>query len=129
MEDQGFLTNSAGMRHSLLCATPLLAAVLGVWTRLSFATPTLHNGIDPVVRIVSQQQQQQRGAQALCLSPAYRRLSPSVRTSAIAKRDGIYVQHLSRNIRLHYYILTVCIPQEIPLGQDREAICSFLFPR
>ncbi|CAF9940028.1 hypothetical protein IMSHALPRED_001725 [Imshaugia aleurites] len=46
------------MRHWFLHVTPLLAALLGVWTPLSFARQTLRNRIDPVVGIVSQQQQQ-----------------------------------------------------------------------
>lgn len=135
MEDQGFPANSARMRHWLLRAAPLLAALLGIWAPLSFATPRLRSSIDPAIPIVSQQQQQQQqsGPQALSLSPAYRRSSPSVTPTAIGKRDGIHIQELSSSFLLHYHVFTVSILYRSPrhktsLQETSEATCSFVFP-
>lgn len=97
------------MRHWLLRATPLLAAVLGIWTSLSFATATIRNRVDPVNRIDFQRQQSR--PQALSLSLAYRRSSRSVIPSAIGKRDGIHIQDLDSSYLLHYHVFTVGIPE------------------
>ena len=100
------------MRHWFLHVTPLLAALLGVWTPLSFATQTLRNRIDPVVGIVSQPQQQS-GPQALSPFPTYRRASPSVFPGTIGKRDGIFIQELASNYLLHYSVFNASISHKI----------------
>lgn len=88
----------------------MLAALLGIWTPLSFATAKPLNKVDPTTFIISHQQQQS-GTQAFPLLPAYHRhSSPSINPSAIGKRDGIHVQELSSNFILHYQIFQTFAP-------------------
>ena len=67
------------MHHWLLRATPLPAAILGLWTTLVSATSTLHNGIEPVVGTVPLQQQQS-GPPILLSTDVF--LSPSFQFSS-----------------------------------------------
>ena len=106
------------MRNWLIRTTLWLTAILGAWTLISFATPTLHNGIEPVARVVSpqqpqqqqqQQQQQQRRSSAPLLFPTYGRPSSLVTVSARGKNRGIRIQELSSNLILHYRTFTVSI--------------------
>ena len=83
MEEQGSPAKTARMRHWLRCAIAVLVTVLSIWPRPSFATPTLHRGIEAVV--ATDPQPLQSGPQALPLSPAYERLTPSVIPSAMSK--------------------------------------------
>lgn len=104
------------MRHWLLRAIPLLAVVPGIWTPLTFATPTLRNNrIDPATRVVSQHQQS--GPQALSLPSIYRHSSPLVIPRAIAKRNGIFFQELTSDFLLHYYTFTVSFAERSPVSQ------------
>ena len=100
------------MRNWLIRTTLCLTAILGAWTQISFATPTLHNGIEPVARVVSRQQpqqQHQRRSSAPLLFPTSGRPSSLVTVSARRKHRGIRIQELSSNLILHYRTFTVSI--------------------
>ena len=117
------------MRLWLLRATPLLAAVLGIWPPLSFATPMLGNKIDPVIRVGSQQHQ--NGPEAPSLSTAYILSTPSVKPSTMQRRGGIHAQELSSGFLLRYHAFTVSIletsPEDKTCRQEKSET-TFLFP-
>ena len=104
------------MRNWLIRTTLWLTAILGAWTQISFATPTLHNGIEPVAHVVSrqqpqqqQQQQHQRRSSAPLLLPRYGRPSSLATVSARGRHRGIRIQELSSNLILRYRTFTVSI--------------------
>ena len=119
MEDHDLAAKSAGMRHWLTHVSCLLTVVLGTWTSLSLATPTPRDRIHPLTRIVSHQQQQQTGSQALSLSTAYRRHPSLVIPRTIGKRDGIFIQELSSNFILHYRTFSVSISEKSWYSYDQ----------
>ena len=112
--DQGFPAGFTKMRYWLLRTTLLLAALLDIWNSLSFATPTLHKGIEPVARVIAQQQ---RGLpSAASLPPTSRHLPPLAIPNALGKRGSIYKEELGSSILLHYRVFQVLIPElKIPI--------------
>lgn len=102
------------MRNWLIRTTLWLTAILGAWTQISFATPTLHNGIEPVARVLSRQrpqqlQQHQRRSSAPLLFPPSGRPSSLVTVSARGHHRGIRIQELSSNLIVRYRTFMVSI--------------------
>ena len=118
------------MRHGLLRAVLLLGVILGISIPLLSATVVLLNRIDPVARIVSQEQNS--GLQPLSLPPASRPSSLSEIPNAIGRRGGIHIQELGSDLRVQYHVFRVSSPQEITMGQDlsygekRNQLLAFL---
>ena len=119
------------MRHWLLRAILLQGVILGISNSLFSTTLDHLNRIDPVVRIVSQEQK--RGPQALSLPPASRLSSLSRIPNAIGRRDGIHIQELGSDLRVHYHLFTVSKPKrslwdKTSLTEKSGSICLLSFP-